>query len=725
MALCILALMAPAGNAAQAEAEEIIALNFDDGGLDGFETYIEGGACELSNEDGQLAVLITSCGSLDYANQVYRDGFSLVREGRYQFSFDISCDTERTLDYRFQLNGGDYHAYAWEHIAAGPQTQHISLDFTMEEETDPAPRLAFNMGFSSEMAEDPGTHTVLIDNICLTLMDGSGMAEEAGEGALTDPLRTSQVGYLPDNSKTAFWILQKEAAVSFRVENEAGEAVFEGNWEEPLSDPSSGFMIQHGDFTPLREPGLYHIVTEDGGAEFTGEPFVVGEDAFDSLRRSVFYMLYLQRCGVETVSEEEALQPFLHGVCHSTPALIYGTDRTKDVSGGWHDAGDYGRYVVSGAKAVADLFQAYAWSAREDDDLGIPESGNGISDLLDEARFELDWMLKMQDEQTGGVYHKVTCRTFPGAVIPEAETDELVLSPISVTATADFAAVMAKASVIWRDLDPEFAQTALHGALSAWNYVKDRDVEDGFRNPPEILTGEYPDLYAGDELFWAAAELYLAGELDLPEVIARYGKCGGADLGWENMSGYGLYDLVLSGRTGEEEREKMAALLTDAAAQIAADAGTDGFFTGLYSYPWGSNMVVANRGMLLLMAASLTDSAQYRQLAMKQRDYLLGANPTGYCYVTGTGTKSVQHPHHRPSQAAGEVMPGMLAGGPDNALEDPYAQSVLQGCAPALCYTDNEQSYSTNEVTVYWNSPLIALLSGDGERILQDVSGSM
>ena len=128
-------------------------------------------------------------------------------------------------------------------------------------------------------------------------------------------------------------------------------------------------------------------------------------------------------------------------------------------------------------------------------------------------------------------------------------------------------------------------------------------------------------------------------------------------------------------------------------------------------YPWGSNMTVANHGILLDAAGRLTGDESCIRCAKQNLDYLLGANPTGYCYVTGWGTTAPEHPHHRPSQAADSAMPGMLVGGPNSHLEDPYAQNVLSGLAPALCYADNEQSYSTNEVAVYWNSPLIALLA--------------
>ena len=123
-------------------------------------------------------------------------------------------------------------------------------------------------------------------------------------------------------------------------------------------------------------------------------------------------------------------------------------------------------------------------------------------------------------------------------------------------------------------------------------------------------------------------------------------------------------------------------------------------------------MAVANNGITLLMAERLTGDTRYRTLAKKQLDYLLGCNGLGYCFVSGFGTVSPEHPHHRPSLAAEEVMPGMLAGGPNSSLEDPYARGVLAGRAPALCYVDNAQSYSTNEVAIYWNSPLVWLISG-------------
>ncbi|MBO4681850.1 MAG: glycoside hydrolase family 9 protein, partial [Clostridiales bacterium] len=104
----------------------------------------------------------------------------------------------------------------------------------------------------------------------------------------------------------------------------------------------------------------------------------------------------------------------------------------------------------------------------------------------------------------------------------------------------------------------------------------------------------------------------------------------------------------------------------------------------------------------------------YKKAASKQLDYLLGANAMGYCFVTGYGTFSPKNVHHRPSITAGKAMPGMLVGGADNALEDDYAKKMCKDEAPSMCYVDDDSSYSTNEVTVYWNSPLIYILAAEG-----------
>ncbi len=700
------ALLLPCG-AVRAE-EEIVHIDFDDGGLDGFTTYVNTGDCDLSNDDGRLAVRIRSCGSLDYANQAYWDGFSLEQGCEYIYSFDISCDITRDLYYRLQLNGGDYHAYETDLIEAGPEVRHISTEWTMTEETDPAPRLVFNMGVMDSMEQDPGEHTVYIDNISLIRKTDPASSGDEPDGQVT--LSLNQAGYRPDDEKTAFLRTDTARDVTWVVIDEEGDEYIRPSAEEPFYDEAAGGMISRVNLTPVREAGHYTLLMQENGATTEEASFTVEDNPYEDLTNLVFRMLSLQRCGTETGAADSA---FHHGACHQADALVYGTDERRDVSGGWHDAGDYGRYVVPGAKAVLDLFIAFEHFGFDRDDLGIPESGNGIPDALDEARCELDWMLKMQDEATGGVSHKVTCRQFPGEVMPEDETDELVLAPVSGAATADFAAVMAKASVLYREIDPAFAQLALKRAELAWEYLKAHERDGGFTNPQDISTGEYPDEDLSDELFTAAAELFLAGSLSEEELSAFAGQEYGGGFGWQDLSGYGLTALAFGADVPEKWRSRAVSALTARSDEVEERIGEDGYHVAFgTAYPWGSNMAAANNGMLLLLAGEQTGDETDRALAKAQLDYLLGANANGYCFVTGIGELTPKHPHHRPSQAAGEAMPGMLVGGPDSFLEDPYAANVLKDLPPALCYADNAQSYSTNEVAIYWNSPLIALLAG-------------
>ena len=691
-----------------------------------FGLYTEsGGNAELSIDDGELLVDVSSIGRVGHAIQPFYDGFRLYEGVEYQLEFDARSTLPRDLFVRIQLNGGDYHAYFEELITVGEETAHYSFTFVMEEASDPAPRLCINMGFVDPMSdagltpEDIVPHQVRFDNFSLVVKDASGLVTEDKNSGIS-PIRIDQIGYRVDAVKTAvFADLDAEAFTVVKATND--EVVFEGTLSAPVEDPWSGATVRVADFSALAKQGAYKLVASDG----TVSPnFVIGKTPYKKLLLGTLRMLYLQRCGFEL--DEAHAGIYAHPVCHSDTAVVYGTDQLIDVSGGWHDAGDYGRYVVSGAKAAADLLLSYEMAPDLLDDAGIPESGDGVDDRLQEASYELDWMLKMQAEN-GGVYHKVTGANFPGFIKPQEETDQLVVSPISNTATGDFAGVLALASRIFAESgSPELAAISgkyLAAAERAWNYLEDHKEDPGFTNPPEIVTGEYPDGKAADERFWAAAELaHATGETVYREAAAALLASGDvtAEFGWVEMGGYGLYSVLTDPalREDDESRVKAAEILSKAVQKAAAVIDSNPYgINRTDSYEWGSNMGIANDGVMLMMGASLLGDESLQAAAARQLDYLLGENATGYCFVTGFGSKSPEHPHHRPSTAFGSAIPGMLVGGPDNALEDPFAQNVLEGCAPAVCYADSDQSYSTNEVCVYWNSPLILLicaLTGNG-----------
>ncbi len=685
----------------------VVDINFDDNDVDGFVSYTNGGSFDLGNKDGQLVATIKNCGTLDYANQVYWDGFSLSEKCVYTYSFDISSDIARKVEYRLQINGGDYHAYQGEKIDVGPEVTNFSVDFEMTEKSDPAPRLVFNMGKMDDMSSDPGEHNVYIDNIKLEIKDASNAIEVSALPTYVN-VAVNQMGYKPDDKKIAVVKTDTTDKEEFIVCNsDTNETVYVGNLGEPIYDYGADMNVRQADFSEVTEPGQYYIYTNEGASY----AFYVGVDPYIEIYRDTVLMLYRQRCGVALDDGSE----FSHPACHTDKAVIYDSPDSGavDVSGGWHDAGDYGRYTVSTAKTIADLLLSYTDFGVNDDDMGIPESGNGVPDILDEARVGLDWMLKMQDPETGGVYHKVTCEVFPETVPPQDETDQLILSPISVTATGDFAAVLAKASVVYKDIDPDFSEAALSAAEKAWDYIDGLDSFTGFHNPQGIVTGEYPDSSTLDERYWAAAELYIAG-VDKTKAFLDDTKPSDIKegLGWADIGIYADYDLALCDDSDLSETGKQR--IKEKADELVKQSMNTGYNLCFGSgFDWGSNMRVANDGMLLYMAAIVTGDSAYSELAGLQLDYILGTNALGYCFVTGYGTLTPENPHHRPSQVAGMAISGMLVGGPDKNLDDPYAIAVLKEESAAMSYVDNAQSYSTNEVAIYWNSPLIYLLAAE------------
>ena len=372
--------------------------------------------------------------------------------------------------------------------------------------------------------------------------------------------------------------------------------------------------------------------------------------------------------------------------------------------------------MVPGAKTIADLLMTYEDTGFDADDLGIPESGNEIPDLLDEARYELEWMFKMQDE-SGGVYHKVTCANFPDTVMPQEETAELLVMPISTTATGDFAAVMARASVVYAPFDEEFSLKCLEASKKAYDYMLSNASSDttGYLNPTDVATGEYPDAVNQDEFFWAAIELFVAtGEQPyLDKAKELYNSNMELGLGWIEMGLYGIHTYLLSDASAQDSAftKELKDRIIEEMDKSVMLANREGYFNKMSSFPWGSNLTISNNGILYNLGYMLTGNEEYKTLMYYQVDYILGMNACGYCFLTGFGEHAAQFPHHRPSQFNGHAVPGMVVGGPNGEPADPYAMSVLYDTPAALCYVDNDTAYSINEVAIYWNSPFIYILA--------------
>ena len=684
--------------------ETVVSFNFDNGiqKWDSFQT--DGGMRTLGTENGKLAMKISSVGKLNYSVQMNYGPINLFKGAKYRLKFDISCTTNRYVEAMIQQNGGDYTAYIWKGLDIGTTPQTVSEEFTMKYDTDLMATLAFNCGLQKSDPQLP-EHTIYLDNVSLELIDKSNadMTNPITGGDET-PIVTDQVGYRANARKVAVFRNAGSQSKFSLVNAETDQPVFSGDLSAEINNSSADEKDKTGDFSTFTTPGKYYL-TCGNDKSYT---FTIGNDAYNDLIDDSVRMLYLQRCGTSVTDTK-----FSHPACHASKAKILYTNDYIDVNGGWHDAGDYGRYVVPGAKSVADLLYAYEAAPKMfGDNIGIPESGNGTPDILDEAKYELDWMFKMQ-RNDGGVYHKVSCAGFPSYCMPQEETDELIVTPVSSTATADFCAAMALAGQVYKDINKDFADKCTAAAEKAWGYLEQNPQFD-FRNPPEVTTGQYEDVSDDDERYWAAAQMYRAtGKQTYLDKVNNASSSAKKGMNWMKVGDYGNLALLTM-----KDIDKTSNAYTNAKQTMISEAdiflsntNSNPYGSSVTRYEWGSNMAIATNGIQMAMAYDLTGNDKYLGGATAQLDYLLGENACGKCFVTGYGTDSPKTPHHRPSMKVGEAMKGMLVGGVDQALEDKAAEAYLQNTPAAKRYVDNPESYSTNEITIYWNSPLTMLLA--------------
>ena len=475
-------------------------------------------------------------------------------------------------------------------------------------------------------------------------------------------------------------------------------------------DEASGDRVTLADAGCL-PAGTYYLT--HGGEK---RPLTVSARPWAAVTNALIKGLYFQRCG--TSLDEKYAGPWTHGPCHTAMAVDW-EDRTvrRHVTGGWHDAGDYGKYVGPGAVAAAHLIYArLLFPEGCSDDLGIPETGSGVPDILSEARWELEWLLRMQ-RGDGAFYHKLTKARFAPFIMPETDLETEYLMPVSQCATAAACACLALAARVWRPLSEGFAGRMLLAALRAWDWLEKHPDFVSFKNPEGVRTGQYGDRSDRDERFWAACELFAATGEERFRRAAEGLYAEGQDLtrfGWSDVAGLGalccLFVLgekagpVLYGRLRED-------FLAQSEAPLALSRQS-GYGTALPAdrYIWGSILPVMNGAMAMLVNHLLTGRADMLEAALLQWDYALGLNALDICFVTGFGEKRVMHPHHRPSGADGvaDPVPGLISGGPNKCF--PYQQTrdrLGPDVPPAKYFLDETPSADTNEIAIYWNSPAV------------------
>ncbi|MBR5637430.1 MAG: glycoside hydrolase family 9 protein, partial [Pseudobutyrivibrio sp.] len=326
-----------------------------------------------------------------------------------------------------------------------------------------------------------------------------------------EKIYVNQVGFLPNSAKKA---VLNFSAPEFKLVDEAGNTVYEGKTSHFGKDDISGedtFVADFSDISGAAGNGKLKVVA--GGA--TSASFEISENVYDKLMHDICKCFYYLRCGHGL--EKKYAGAYYHEPCHLSKATVYGEDVAPvDVSGGWHDAGDYGRYSTAGAVALAHLL----YGVRFFDNLldvkfEIPEEkcDKGVlPNILAESKVELDFLMKMQRED-GSVWHKVTTFSHAPFIMPEEDKEELFLFSTSSLATADIAAIFALANSVYRKYDTGYADLLLERAIKAYAWLEANPEAKLFKNAEGSNTGEYPENEDNSNRFWAACALYeITGE---------------------------------------------------------------------------------------------------------------------------------------------------------------------------------------------------------------------
>lgn len=588
------------------------------------------------------------------------------------------------------------------------------------------------------------THFIIIATVATVItVAGCGskalIKARAVAPVATEVVLVNQVGYLPGAHKVA--LIRADAEIFELIDAVTGMNVYGGEPGEPHFWELSGDTVRVADFSRFTTPGTYRICLT--GTEVCSAPFRISDDVYSKIMREAVQSYYLNRSGIEITEEHGGkwVRPAGHPdtvvLIHKSAASASRREGTVISSpGGWYDAGDYNKYIVNSSITNYTLllfYQLYPDYCRSLS-LNIPESGNDLPDLLDELLYNLSWMLTMQDPADGGVYHKLTNKDFGGFEMPDKAVTPRYVVQKSTQAALDFTAVMAMASRVFAD-DPseeirKLSVVCLEAARNAMKWAeKNPDVI--YKQPADVKTGEYGGSQVKQEFFWATAELALAESVNaaatpaggaraevtqetiIPITLTSLSGIKPSTPQWNNVEMLGVISLALSDNPAFAELKSAAVTLLKGYADDLKKKSEDSpYRISLDFFAWGSNSDVANQAMLKLIAMKLTGDEGYLPSVQGDVDYLLGRNATGYCFVTGFGHLSPMNIHHRPSGAdgVGEPVPGFLVGGPNISVMDDCYPTVKRSEFPAASYTDSECSYSTNEICINWNAPLVFVL---------------
>jgi hypothetical protein len=580
-------------------------------------------------------------------------------------------------------------------------------------------------------------------------------------------IRASQVGYRPQDAKLALAFAKSALPEAFAVVAADSEKAALAGKTRPVTGVKWGAFENHVelDFSAVKAPGRYVLRV----GESKSLPFTVGAAVYGELPGQLLEFMREQRCGYN---------PWLDAVCHRFDGrTAYGplTNGTYlDARGGWHDAADLLKYLLTSGNATAQMLLAYELGSPKSkvqslkseggargleasqestiladkvNALGQPQP-NGIPDLLDEARWGLEWMLKLHPAPDQ-LYHQVADdRDHTGRRLPQNEIADygwgkggprvvyfadgqpqgLQKYKSQSTGVANlagrYAAAMALAYQIWKD-DPRqrpFAERCLQAGKEVYDLGRAKEgVQQGNSYSAPY---RYAETTWADDMEWGAAELFRAtAKRQYLQDAKRYAKLAAAEswMGQEQTGHYQYYPFMNAGHfrlydlVGPELKKTLAGYYREGIERCLR-AGTNNPYRIGVPFIWCSNNLTTALATQCLLYELMTGDARYREFAAKQRDWLLGRNPWGYSMFTEIGSVFPKDPHLMTMQLAKRPVRGGLVDGPvyerifkslkGVAITEPDPLAPFQGQA---VYHDDVQDYSSNEPTMDGTASAILL----------------
>jgi endoglucanase len=549
-------------------------------------------------------------------------------------------------------------------------------------------------------------------------------------GQAAGNIKLNQLGFYPNAEKIAVVTGSVSSNEFYVVAIPANDTVYKAALKDTASSPWSSAITRIARFSSVKKAGTYLVYVPGAGNSYS---FSIGKNALHNAAVASLKGYYYQRLSMPLETKyagkwaRPSGRPDNKVLIHPSAASDQRPAGTViSTPGGWFDAGDYNKYIVNSGITMGTLLSAYEDFPKYFDTLktNIPESRDAVPDILNESLYNLRWMLSMQDPYDGGVYNKCTDAAFDGMVMPDVTAVPRYVVQKGTAATLDFAAVTAQAARILKAFNkqlPGLADSCRAASLKAWQWAlqnprmayNQNSINNKFE--PKVTTGGYGDGNFTDEWFWAACELLVTTNNKQygDTVLSRWSDTLLLS-SWNNVRALGLYTLLRNKHAFSNMR---GITYNDVKARIVGFAdrltksGDKAYQTimgrGVGDFVWGSNSVAMNQSIVLINAWFATRQDKYLDEALKNIDYVYGRNATGYCFLTGFGSKGTMHPHHRPSVGDGieEPVPGLLAGGPN-----PGQQDRCQGYPsrmPAESYVDADCSYASNEIAINWNAPLV------------------